>query len=110
MIEALWSVEFASNINIFGTGVVVFETGRIFGGDAQYYYTGKYEIKNGLLVGNLNVTHYGGEPWSVFGNNSNFSLNLSGQPNDPTFEVTGTLVEDPSKNILIRLTKRAELP
>lgn len=110
MLEALWSVEFASNHNIIGSGVVVFETGRIFGGDAQYYYTGKYEVKNGLLDGNLEVVHYSGEPWSVFGTLKTFCLTLSGAPSEPTFDVEGIQEEDTSNKILIRLIKRAALP
>ena len=110
MLEALWSVEFVSNLNIFGSGVVVFETGRIFGGDAQYYYTGKYEVKNGSINGELDVVNYSGEPWSVFGTLKQFSLSLSGQPKDSTFDIEGTLKQDSSKRILIRLTKRADLP
>lgn len=110
MIEALWSAEFLSNQDIFGSGVVIFETGRIFGGDAQYYYTGTYEIKNGTLEGKVDVVHFSGEPWSVFGTLSKFSLNLTGQPSAKTFDVGGVLIEDPAKRILIRLTKRAHLP
>ena len=34
MLEALWSVEFVSNVNDSGAGVVVLETGRILGGDS----------------------------------------------------------------------------
>ncbi|MFN3715211.1 MAG: hypothetical protein ACK4R8_00640 [Thiobacillus sp.] len=33
-IEALWSVEFISNSGVFGADVAVFESGRIYGGDA----------------------------------------------------------------------------
>lgn len=110
MIEALWSVEFVSNLNVFGSGVVIFETGRIFGGDAQYYYTGTYEMKNGALIGDLDVVHYSGNPWSVFGTLNKFSLRVSGRPKEKTFDVEGSLNQDPSKKILIRLTKRAELP
>lgn len=42
MIEALWSVEFMSNLQGAGAGVAVFETGRVLGGDAGYTYVGKY--------------------------------------------------------------------
>lgn len=38
MLEALWSVEFVSNTDGEGAGVAVLETGRILGGDGQYYY------------------------------------------------------------------------
>ncbi len=110
MLEALWSIEFISNLNIFGSGVVIFETGRIFGGDTRYYYTGWYEVKNGNLQGELDVVNYNGEPWSVFGTMDRFSLILSGNPSEKRFDIGGSMKEDPSKEILIRLIKRAELP
>lgn len=43
-IEALWTVTFGSNLGMSGAGVVVFETGRLFGGDPDYIYLGKYDV------------------------------------------------------------------
>lgn len=42
MLEALLSVEFVSNVQGSGAGVVVIETGRILGVDSSYLYVGKY--------------------------------------------------------------------
>lgn len=36
MIEALWSVEFVAANGNYGGGVVIFESGRIFGGDSSF--------------------------------------------------------------------------
>ena len=33
-IDKLWTVEFISNLRIFGSGIAVFDAGRIFGGDS----------------------------------------------------------------------------
>ena len=110
MLEALWTAEFSSNQNIFGSGVVIFETDRIFGGDAQYYYTGKYEVNNGELSGNLTITHYAGEPWSIFGTVRSFNLELSGTLDDNSFIVRGYVEGELSKVIVIKLTRRADLP
>ena len=58
MLEALWSAKFESNLGIFGSGVVIFETGRVFGGDGEYYYTGNYEVNKDEINGKLLVVHY----------------------------------------------------
>src|SRR5688572_14202113 len=110
MLEALWSVEFVSNTQNFGAGVAVFETGRIFGGDSQYYYIGSYRVKDGLLHADLEINHYAGSPSSVFGPAKQFNLKLSGKPADPVMQVSGHVVQHPQLQIYIRLTRRADLP
>jgi len=110
MLEALWSVEFVSNLQSFGAGVAVFETGRVFGGDSQYYYLGTFRVANGVAQANIKVNHCFGLPSSIFGPMKKFNLKLTGQPNTPVMELRGHLVEDPKLQIYIRLTKRADLP
>ena len=110
MLEALWSVEFISNLGIFGAGVVVFETGRIFGGDSAYYYLGSCHVKNDTVVAEIEVNHYTGQPFSIFGHLDKFNLKLTGKIQEPTMELQGYLVENPSMVISVRLTKRADLP
>ncbi len=110
MIEALWSVEFTSNMGVLGAGVVVFETERVFGGDAQYFYVGNYKSINGQIVGSIKVTHFSGEVYSVFGNRKIFNLELTGIPEQESFEMRGSMNESPSDLITVRLTRRAELP
>jgi len=110
-LEALWTVEFVSDLEVAGAGVVVFETDRVFGGDAQYYYTGIYEVHpDGTVEGEVHVRHYAGAPYSVFGYRKNFSVKVSGKPQTPVMELEGTLIEDPPSRLRIRLTRRAELP
>ena len=43
-VEALWSVSFQSNFGMRGDGIVVFESGRVLGGDSVMIYTGHYRI------------------------------------------------------------------
>lgn len=110
MIEALWSVEFSSNVEMQGAGVVVFETGRIFGGDASYYYVGNYKVTNGIVVAEIKVVNYRGQPTSIFGPIMEFNLRVSGTIQSPSFKVEGQMVENPALHIHIHLTRRAELP
>jgi hypothetical protein len=41
-VEALWTREFGLAGRWENGGVVVFETGRVFGGDCRYYYVGEF--------------------------------------------------------------------
>jgi hypothetical protein len=113
-IEALWSVHFATQGGA-GGGVVIFETGKIFGGDSQYYWVGNYTVQNGQLIADIDVSHYSGPPYSVFGPLQKFRLNLRASPpstsgSGTTMQATGTLVNNPSAQIVMLLTYRAPLP
>jgi len=110
MLEALWSDEFLSNVEGFGAGVVVLESGRIFGGDSQYFYTGTYEVNSGTLSGEINVTHYFGPANSIFGPDQNFTLRVSGKIEAPIMQGRGFRVDNPDLGVAFRLTRRAELP
>ena len=110
MREALWSVEFVSNVQGVGAGVAVFETGRIFGGDSNYFYLGEYRAKDGQIGAEIAVTHYAGPPSSVFGTLKRFNLKLTGNDTYPVMEVRGNVVENSALQIGIRLTWRADLP
>lgn len=110
MLEALWSVEFVSNVQSFGAGVAVLETGRVLGGDAQYFYVGTYQVENAIANAEVKVTHYAGQPNSIFGQAKQFTLKLSGKPGSAYFELYGHVVENSALLIGMRLTRRADLP
>jgi len=112
MLEALWSVQFQSNLGIQGAGVVVFETGRIFGGDSQYYYLGSATVRNDgkEVVAEVEVNHYAGQSFSIFGPMKKYKLRAVGNISTPKMTLQGELVEDPSKKFIVILTKRADLP
>ena len=111
MLEALWSVDFRSSFGIQGTGVVVFETGRVFGGDSLMIYVGNYKVENGAIHAEINVRKYANVPGmaSVVGLDS-FNLKVSGTPAQNELLLSGHVVEDPSRKITIRAIRRAEPP
>ena len=109
MLEALWSVQFKTNANYAGSGIAVFETGRVLGGDATYYYVGNYKVKDNVVTANIKVTHYAGPLDNVFGPLKEVNLTVSGEIGHDSFVVSGTAKEAPG-TIFIRLTRRAELP
>jgi hypothetical protein len=117
-LEALWSVMFIApgqqNIN---AGVIIFETGRLFGGDSWYYYTGTYEGKNGILTAKLKSTHYAGPMGSPsmgirWEGTYLFEEIERGQDanGNRTIDVKGSVDEVPGASILARLTWRERLP
>jgi hypothetical protein len=113
-IEALWTVNFATAAGV-GNGIAIFETGRIFGGDANYFWVGDYGIQNGRITANLNVSNYSGVPYSVFGQLMNLRLRLEAAlppTTGPghTMEARGHLEGNPNQVIVMMLTYRSPLP
>jgi len=110
MLEALWGLEFASNKNDGGYGVVVLETGRILGGDSSFVFVGSYEVKNEKVYAKVKCTNDRKLLQSVFGDINEFNLELEGIPSHDEFILQGHMIENPSMKIGIKLTRRAELP
>jgi hypothetical protein len=111
MLEALWSAEFRSNFGMQGTGIVVLETGRVFGGDSSMIYVGSFKADDKVIRFDINVKKYAHVPGmaSVVGLDS-FNLKVSGTPAREGFLLSGHVVEDPSRTMTIKVTRRAELP
>ena len=115
-LEALWTVTFGTmegpNQIRIGAGIVVFETGRIFGGDNKYYYIGnyKYDDSNNVIQGNVEVINYTGDKYSIFGELDRFNLKINGNLEIPQMTLSGNMVEDPSKLITIYCVRKEELP
>jgi len=53
-IEGLWTASMSAP-GEFGGGVIVFETGRVFGGDSSMYYTGSYQAGGGKVTVQVRV-------------------------------------------------------
>lgn len=110
-IEGLWSVSFASNLPGGGNGVVIFETGRVFGGDSNFYYTGSYSIKSpSTLECDLRIRHFAGSDWSVFGPATDFELVIAGNVENRVISASGYVKQQPEKQIMFRLERLADLP
>jgi hypothetical protein len=116
-IEALWTVTFTSNLGMSGVGVVVFETGRLFGGDPDYIYLGKYDLTpdKQKLTCDVDVQNYSGKLNSIFGGLAKFKLRIEGSV--PKSDAAGTIMQasghldgNQAFQIALTLTKRAQLP
>ena len=94
-----------------GTGIVVFETGRIFGGDSIMIYTGKYRVVNGMIEADVHVETYATQPHmgSTVGLPT-FDLKVTGTPARDRLVLNGYVVQDPNRKMTITAIRRAELP
>ena len=110
MKDALWSLEFISGDKTFAAGVAIFENDRVFGGDSQYYFLGTYRLSANFITGDLEVTHYNGPAYPFLGRAKTFSLIISGPFEDPVMELQANVAESKSKELRVRLTRRAEWP
>lgn len=109
MLEALWSIEFISDNGDFGAGIVVLESGRVYGGDSSYYYIGEYSLENKNISIKASANHYSGALNNVVGPVEKVTWTLNGVINKSnTFDVHG--FAETGDKILIRLTRRADLP
>lgn len=110
MLEAMYGLEFVSNADDGGYGVVVLETGRVFGGDSSFVYIGSYKVENGILKAEVKCTNDRKLLQSIFGDIKEFNLRLEGKPQHDEFILQGYMVEKPSMKIGVKFTRRAELP
>ncbi|MBW1616158.1 MAG: hypothetical protein JRJ49_06415 [Deltaproteobacteria bacterium] len=110
MYDGLWTVEFISTIQRYGNGVLVLNQNRLFGGDAGYYYSGKYDINDKKIEGDIHITRYDRNSVSVLGSISDFVLKMSGNIIDENrFEAIGEIDNNPKACIQIIGTKKEDL-
>ena len=111
MLEALWTVEYMDAAGWKTGGVVVFETGRVFGGDNRFYYVGRYEADHPRITAELGIRYYHGDPTTAWGDQvAEFQIEVEGERNRDVIEGTMLRVDIPQYRLPCRLTRRADLP
>jgi hypothetical protein len=91
--------------------VLVLETGRVFGGDSQYYYLGGFSATDDEIKGDAQITHYQGPVSTAFGDNAQtFKVSLQGKRSGDTIDGFMWRPEAPAMRIPVKLVRRALLP
>jgi hypothetical protein len=106
-LEGLWSLEIGTHLGVLPAGIVVLGTGKLYGGDNQYFYVGNYEMNDNNINGVLYVTHYNDVPGDLFGAAENLPIRISGVFAEHDIDLRGVLNNHPEESLLFRLTKRA---
>lgn len=111
MVEALWSVEFKSNLQMIGSGIVVLETGRVFGGDSGMIYIGSYKVVGDKIKAILRIQRYANVPGivSVTGLDD-YELELEGKVDPKHIVLQGRVVGAPHLQMSVHGVRRADLP
>lgn len=114
-VEGLWTVEFghagAANVPV-NAGIVVLETGRVFGGDTWFAYTGRYDVNGEGITGTLNVQRHHKDPDSIDAwqtGEDRFAVDFSVAWIGDRSVAEGTMSRD-GNTLGLRLRKLAELP
>ncbi len=117
LLSGIYAAEFLSSLNRRGTGVAIFTDNTFHGGDASYYYKGKYSRHEPDLVEIIvDVAQYAGDETtsSAIGLDK-FRLKLTGKilESEHGTEVKMTLEgfaqEDSSRRISIELRRLDDL-
>lgn len=69
-VEALYTMTFGDNVAPAAArngGVVVLETGRVFGGDSSFSYVGTYRVVSDLIQAEARIERYNDLLQSAFG-------------------------------------------
>jgi hypothetical protein len=113
-IEALWLVKFRdTNDTMRGNGVIVFETGWVFGGDSSIVYLGSYKIAHDILTLKVKLTQYAEVDGmsNMFGNEKEYEVTATGEYDDEskTQRLTGT-AKGSNIELIVTAERYAELP
>ena len=113
-IEALWLVKFGD----FETpnqarngGVIVFESGKAFGGDSGYAYVGRYEVSGDNFTAELDIIQFNDEMGDVFGlNSSEFAVTVNLTRSDNLMKGTMVVPEQIGVSLPLILQRFRDLP
>jgi hypothetical protein len=106
MLEGLWTVSFQSIMGNYMAGVLIFKEGRIYGGDATYYYLGDYVVQKNRITGQIEITHYGGPTSPIFGPMEKLRVTVTGKAKEPEMTLLGYLNDNPKFCFQAVLNKR----
>ena len=106
MERGLWTVEFKTNVGGAGTGTIILDKGRVAGGDAGYYYIGKYTLDQDKITAEAKIRKYNPGHVSVFGPLEYGDLKIVGSISGSLMDATGQLDQLPSAKMTIKGIKR----
>jgi hypothetical protein len=109
MVDGFWIVQF-EGIQGGGGGVAFLTKGQVFGGDSAYTYSGTYQTEQTTLKAHVAVKNFLPGIPNVLGVVGDFDLNLTGTVEGNIIKGKAALVSQPGAGIVVKLTKKGDLP
>ena len=112
-VEAMWQVTFAKGTTEAnfdgGSAVFVLETGRVFGGDSWFYFTGIYAVKNGKMSVQVRSRRHADGAQSVARSDDEI-LVLEGAVGETEMTLAGHVASNPDRVFVAELRRLDNLP
>ena len=108
MEKSVWAVEFLSNLQSLGRGVVTIDGESITGGDGIYYYIGSCSISDQNVSAMMKVEQHG-PGQSIFGPINAFTVKLTGTIDQNSMQLTGAMIENPQLTVQVKLKKLLDI-
>jgi hypothetical protein len=110
MMSGIFSAVFAVNNLVVGKGVAIFSGNAIYGGDASYYYKGKYKLgESNNISMTIDVVHHSEVPNPDFGPLTAFRLSLSGILIEQGFTLSGHIERQTTQIVTLTMKKLDDL-
>ncbi len=75
----------------------------------NYFYIGSYDLMNSKFNATIDIKHYHGKCNPIFGKQEEFILKLTGNSDEEEMLLTAHMLEDPSREIHVRLKYHTEI-
>lgn len=107
-LDGLWIVQFTGK-EILGSGVAVFNNGKVLGGETGFYYIGNYESDGKVVKARVVIRNFDPAMPSGFGIVGDYEMDVSAMLQDNQMTGTAMITDKPQHSLGIRLTKKANL-
>lgn len=108
-VDGFWIAQFTGK-EIYGTGVVLFSNGKVFGGETGFYYIGTYEADGKVVKARVMIRNFDPSIPSGFGIPGDYEMDVSALlQDDTTMAGTAMIANQPHHSLGIRLSKKANL-
>jgi T3SS negative regulator,GrlR len=107
-VDGFWIVQFTGT-EVYGSGVVVFSNGKLFGGETGFYYVGTYESDGKVVKARVMIRNFDPTMPSGFGIVGDYEMDVSAMLQDDKIVGTAMIANQPQHSLGIRLTKKANL-
>jgi hypothetical protein len=107
MVEGFWTVQL-KGVQGWGTGVVVYTGGHVYGGDSAAMFTGTYTQQGDTIAVQLHVKQMVAGLMTVMGRNE-YDLDLAGKLDGNTLHLSGCIPGTEMRLSAVHL-KQCEVP